>query len=185
MRASHAAAPGSISGRDKFPGWGFSGFSSPLRRMSGFLGHQGPRISFSHHIHPSSFHYGRQWPEVLIRPKALYIVYIKQNLSQWWEIIGLYLPKKVRFFNSCKLMAIILWSRLYQHWDGHDKIKVKWRMWRHSNERMPWLSSFRSSTERSTSACRHFERSVMQLYYSSWTRHSISNETENSNCIVQ
>ena len=26
------------------------------------LGPQGPRISFGHHNHPSSFHYGRQWP---------------------------------------------------------------------------------------------------------------------------
>ena len=26
MRACHAAGPGSIPGRDKFPGWGFSGF---------------------------------------------------------------------------------------------------------------------------------------------------------------
>ena len=33
---SVAAGPGSIPGRDKFPGWGFSrGFSSPVRQMSG------------------------------------------------------------------------------------------------------------------------------------------------------
>ena len=36
MRACHAAGPGSIPGRDKFPGRGFfRGFSSPVRRMSG------------------------------------------------------------------------------------------------------------------------------------------------------
>ena len=35
MRACHAAGPGSIPGRDKFPGWGFFlGFSSPVRWMS-------------------------------------------------------------------------------------------------------------------------------------------------------
>ena len=37
MHAYHAAGPGSISGRDKFPGWGFffGGFSSPIRQMLG------------------------------------------------------------------------------------------------------------------------------------------------------
>ena len=36
MRACHAAGPGSIPGRDKFPGWGFfRGFPSPIRQMSG------------------------------------------------------------------------------------------------------------------------------------------------------
>ena len=36
MRACHAAGPGSIPGRDKFPGWGFfRGYSSPVRQMSG------------------------------------------------------------------------------------------------------------------------------------------------------
>ena len=36
MRACHAAGPGSILGRVKFPGWGFFlDFSSPVRQMSG------------------------------------------------------------------------------------------------------------------------------------------------------
>ena len=36
MSACHAAGPGSIPGRDRFPGWGFfRGFSSPVRQMSG------------------------------------------------------------------------------------------------------------------------------------------------------
>ena len=36
MRACHAAGPGSIPGRDRFPGWGFFGFfSSSVRQMSG------------------------------------------------------------------------------------------------------------------------------------------------------
>ena len=36
MRACHAAGPGSIPGRDRFPGWVFfSEFSSPVRQMSG------------------------------------------------------------------------------------------------------------------------------------------------------
>ena len=56
MRACHAAGPGSIPGKDKFPGLGFSrGFSSPVRQMSGSFRPQGPRISFGHHYHPSSF----------------------------------------------------------------------------------------------------------------------------------
>ena len=49
MRACHAAGPGSIPGRDKFPGWGFS---SPIRQMSGSFRPQGPRISFGHYYHP-------------------------------------------------------------------------------------------------------------------------------------
>ena len=56
IRACHAAGPGSILGRDKFPGCGFSrGFSSPVRQMSGSFRPQGPRISFGHHYHSSSF----------------------------------------------------------------------------------------------------------------------------------
>ena len=56
MRACHAAGPGSIPGRDKFPGWGFSrGFSSPVKQMSGRFRSQGPRIPFGHHYHLSSF----------------------------------------------------------------------------------------------------------------------------------
>ena len=60
MRACHAAGPGSIPGRDKFPGWGFSrGFSSPVRQTSGsFRPPRSPNI-----IWPSLssiiIHYGR------------------------------------------------------------------------------------------------------------------------------
>ena len=55
MRACHAAGPGSIPGRDKFPGWGFlRGFSSPARQMSGSFRPQGPRMSFGHHYHNHS-----------------------------------------------------------------------------------------------------------------------------------
>ena len=36
MRACHAAGPGSIPGRDNFPGWGFFGvFPTPVRQMPG------------------------------------------------------------------------------------------------------------------------------------------------------
>ena len=35
MRACHAAGPGPTSGRDKFPGEVFRGFSSAVRQMSG------------------------------------------------------------------------------------------------------------------------------------------------------
>ena len=71
MRACHAAGPGSIPSWDKFPGWGFfRGFSSPVRQMSGSFRPPGsPNIIWT----SSSFliiHYGRQWPEMLTRPKT-------------------------------------------------------------------------------------------------------------------
>ena len=70
MRACHAAGPGSIHGRDKFPGWGFS---SPVRQMSGSF--RPPRSS--NIIWPSLssilIYYGRQWPKMLTRPKTSYI----------------------------------------------------------------------------------------------------------------
>ena len=70
--------PGFEPGRDRFPGWGFFlfcfflfCFSSPVRQMSGSF--RPPR--FPNIIWPSlsSFiiHYGRQWPEMLTRPKTL------------------------------------------------------------------------------------------------------------------
>ena len=64
--ACHAAGPDSIPGRDKFPGWGFFRVSSsPVRQISGSF--RPPNI-----IWPSSIiiHYGRQWPEMLTRPKT-------------------------------------------------------------------------------------------------------------------
>ena len=59
MRACHAAGPGSIPGRDRFPGWGFSrgfsrGFSSPVRQMSGnFRPSRSPNVIWPS---SSSFH---------------------------------------------------------------------------------------------------------------------------------
>ena len=70
VRVCQAAGPGSIPGRDKFPGWRFFGvFSSPVRQMSeSFRPPRSPNI-----IWPSLpsilIHYGRQWPEMLTRPK--------------------------------------------------------------------------------------------------------------------
>ena len=56
MLACHAAGPGSIPGRDRFPGWGFlGGFSSPVRWMSGSRAHS-PSFQ-SLHLHHSSFRY--------------------------------------------------------------------------------------------------------------------------------
>ena len=70
MRACHAAGPGSILGRDKFSGWGFWGFSSPVRQMSGSF--RPPRSP--NNIWPSLssilIHYGGQWPEMWTRPKT-------------------------------------------------------------------------------------------------------------------
>ena len=55
MRACHAAGPGSIPGRDKFPGWGFYGdFPHLYDKCREALGPQGPGISFGHHYHHKS-----------------------------------------------------------------------------------------------------------------------------------
>ena len=55
MHACHAVGPGSIPGRDKCPGWGFSrGFSSPVKCQE-VLGSQGPRMSFGRRNHPLIF----------------------------------------------------------------------------------------------------------------------------------
>ena len=56
MRTCHAAGPGSIPGRDKFPVWGFfRGFSSPLRQMSrNFRPRRSPDI-IGQHNHKKSF----------------------------------------------------------------------------------------------------------------------------------
>ena len=72
MRASHAEGPASISGRDV--SWvRFSrDFSSPLRQMSGsFRPPRSPNIIWPS-LSSSSLiiHYGRQWPEMLTRPKT-------------------------------------------------------------------------------------------------------------------
>ena len=53
MCSCDAAGPGSIPGRDKFPGWGF--FFGVFRHLSDkCLETSGPRISFGHHYHHSS-----------------------------------------------------------------------------------------------------------------------------------
>ena len=79
MRACHAADPGSIPGRVKFPGWGFfGGFSSPVRQMSGsFRPPRSPNIIWPSLSSSLIIHYGRQWPEMMTRPKTIYIyIYI-------------------------------------------------------------------------------------------------------------
>ena len=72
MRACHAAGPGSIPGKDKFPGWGlFSGFSSPVRQTSGSFGAPRPPYLIWPSLSSSIIiHYERQWPEMLTRPKT-------------------------------------------------------------------------------------------------------------------
>ena len=54
--APSRSGPGSIPGRDKFPGcFFFRGFSSPVRQMSGnFRPPRSPNIT-CHHYHPYSF----------------------------------------------------------------------------------------------------------------------------------
>ena len=51
MRASHAAGPGSIPGRNVSWVRFFRGFSEPLRQMSGSVRPQGLRLSSDHHNH--------------------------------------------------------------------------------------------------------------------------------------
>ena len=72
MRACHATGPGSIPGRDKFPGWDFfRGFSSPVRQMSGsFRPTRSPNIIWPSLSSSITIHYGRQRPEMLTRPGA-------------------------------------------------------------------------------------------------------------------
>ena len=70
MRACHAAGPGSIPGRDKFRVRFFRGFSSPVRQMSGsFRPPRSPNVIWSS-LSSILIHYGRQWPEMLTRPKT-------------------------------------------------------------------------------------------------------------------
>ena len=72
MRACHAAGPGSIPGRNKFPRWGFFGvFFSPVRHMSGsFRPRRSPNIVWPSLSSSIIFHYRPQWPEMLMRPKT-------------------------------------------------------------------------------------------------------------------
>ena len=72
MRACDAAGPGSIPGRDKLPGWGFyRGFSPTVRQMSGsFRPPRSPNIICPSLSSSIIIHCGRQWPEMLTRPKA-------------------------------------------------------------------------------------------------------------------
>ena len=91
MRACHAAGPGSIPGREKFPGWGFFGvIPLPARQMSGSFRPQGPPILFGHHYHHlSSFITGandlRCWralkPQIYIQ-KYTYIRYRRHSTTQ-------------------------------------------------------------------------------------------------------
>ena len=70
MRACHAAGPGSIPGRDNFPGWGFFGFFSPLRQMSGsFRTPRSPNIIWPSLSSSIIINYGRQLHEMWTPPK--------------------------------------------------------------------------------------------------------------------
>ena len=55
MRACHTAGPNSIPGREKFPGWVFSGFFLTCKTCQEALRPQSPRISFGHHYYPFIF----------------------------------------------------------------------------------------------------------------------------------
>ena len=71
MRACHAAGPGSIPGRDRFPGWGFfRGFSSPVRQMLGSFRPLGSPNIIWPSLSSILIHYGHQWPEMLTRPTS-------------------------------------------------------------------------------------------------------------------
>ena len=82
-RACHAAGPGSIPGRDKFPGWGFSGFSSPIKQMPGtFRPPRSLNIIWPSLSSSIIIHHGHEWPEMLTRPKASNI-HIRESSTQW------------------------------------------------------------------------------------------------------
>ena len=105
MRACHAAGPGSIPGRDKFPGWGiFEVFPHLQDKCQEALGSQAPRISFGrHHLHQSSLITGandlRCWRalklqmnkildrflsfRILDRPTCIKPVRVAQGVEAW------------------------------------------------------------------------------------------------------
>ena len=97
MRACHAAGPGSIPGRDKFPGWGFFGGFSPVRQMSGSFRPQGPPNIIWPSLSSIIIHYGRQWPEMLTCPQTSNIPSVV--IFFWVHSIMISLPK---WKNTCK-----------------------------------------------------------------------------------
>ena len=105
MRACHAAGPGSIPDRDKFPGWGFfRGFSSPVRQISGSFRPQGPRISFGHHHPYSSFITGandlRCWRA--LKPQ----IYILNIWNNWFTS---FYPTLINLILFCQMAHQLIW----------------------------------------------------------------------------
>ena len=73
---------------------------------------------FGHHYHPSSFHYGRQWPEMLTRPKT-------SNIHTYIYIHGfISLPKEVI------LRIFTLWKKFIDHgWARTREPRIQRQVW--------------------------------------------------------
>ena len=118
MRACHAAGPGSIPGRDKFPGWGFFGVFPHCKTNIGKLRPpSSPNIICPSLSSSLIIHYGRQWPEMLTRPEASNIqIYI------WSKFVIIYsyndkLPV-TSIFNTINLsLKVLLFQEcMYTGW---------------------------------------------------------------------
>ena len=80
----------------------FSGFSSPVRQMSGSFGPpRSPNIIWPPLSSPIITHYGRQWPEMLTRPKTSNI----QILYFVWMYI---LVWRVQLFDSNGISELVV-----------------------------------------------------------------------------
>ena len=98
MCTCHAAGPGSIPSRDKFPGWGFfRGFSSPVRQMSGsFRPPRSPNIIWPSLSSSIIIHSRHQWPEMLTCPKTSKI-HTFQTVIMWTLILVLHWKQMITF----------------------------------------------------------------------------------------
>ena len=99
MRACHAAGPGSITGRDRFPGF-FRGFSSPVRKCQETLGPQGPRLSFGRRNHHSIF---ALWDDWVCAWCVLSFMFV---LSRRW-------PRHWADHSTGEALHVLVWSKKY------------------------------------------------------------------------
>ena len=100
-----------------FLGEVFSGFSSPVRQISGsFRPPRTPNIIWLS-LSSSSIiiHYGRQWPEMLTRPKTSNIhTYIHTYIHTWhFKMFGSFSPIRTRSCHEKKHFVMIntLWPQ--------------------------------------------------------------------------
>ena len=135
MRACHAAGPGSIIGRDNFPGWGFSGIF-PHEWVSELW------------VSSIMFVWSRWWPQHLTNPssgEALHVLvwskkYVREGSSQWdkktfspfFHILYFKSGKFVMYWNIwsiCYRMAecwLRYWGTCGQFHKGHWRGVQQW-----------------------------------------------------------